>query len=69
MRSEAHFEILLNEQNKIICNAYIFYGMDCTLVYSQTYEGNNISKFINNVFDDWYKNDCENIQIISKDEI
>ena len=25
--------------------------------------------FINNVFDDWYKNDCENIQIISKDEI
>ena len=69
VRSEAHFEILLNEQNKIICNAYIFYGMDCTLVYSQTYEGNNISKFINNVFDDWYKNDCENIQIISRDEI
>lgn len=69
MRSEAHFEILLNEQNKIICNAYIFYGADCALVYSQTYEGNNISKFINNVFDDWYKNDCENIQIISKDEI
>lgn len=69
VRSEAHFEILLNEQNKIICNAYIFCGTDCTLVYSQTYEGNNISKFINNVFDDWYKNDCENIQIISKDEI
>ena len=69
VRSEAHFEILLNEQNKIICNAYIFYGADCALVYSQTYEGNNISKFINNVFDDWYENDCENIQIISKDEI
>ena len=24
VRSEAHFEILLNEQNKIVCNAYIF---------------------------------------------
>lgn len=46
MRSEAHFEILLNEQNKIICNAYIFYGADCALVYSQTYEGNNISVLI-----------------------
>lgn len=69
VQSEAHFEILLNEQNKIICNAYIFCGADCALVYSQTYEGSNISKFINNVFDDWYKNDCENIQIISKDEI
>ena len=63
--SEASFIIEVNKDGKICCTSNIFCGIEQVCVYSKNYTGNNIAQFIESVFDEWYHNDCDNIEIIS----
>lgn len=61
-KSCVEFIIKIGEDNKIYCIANIF--KNNKIIKTDIYNQNSIYSFINQTFDDYYNNNCENISII-----
>lgn len=71
----ANFELRRNSERKMSCYAVIVKSklkisdetIETEILYNNEYTGANIGRFINSVFDEYYKSDCNNIIVVFRD--